>query len=153
MREGDEITYVAPSRFNPTAAFKDRLRLGSTAGLDMQSAVTGNRGYGEMLDHMGTEVVTAWTYLPSYRWGITVKQNSDEAFELLRKQRQAIVAFMVIAGLLVFAVAQGGGAVDLAADPRGGPGGRAGGLGRPDGQGRGHRLGRGRPAPPAPSRR
>jgi methyl-accepting chemotaxis protein WspA len=106
MREGDEITYVAPTRFNPSAAFKDRLRLGSKEGLDMQSAVTGNRGYGEMLDHKGTEVVTAWTYLPSYRWGITVKQDSDEAFELLRKQRQAIGVFMAVAGLLVFAVAK-----------------------------------------------
>ena len=106
MREGDEITYVAPSRFNPSAAFKDRLRLGSAEGIDMQSAVTGNRGYGEMLDHRGVSVVTAWTYLPSYRWGLTVKQTADEAFELLRKQRQAIGWFMVVAGLLVFVVAR-----------------------------------------------
>jgi methyl-accepting chemotaxis protein WspA len=105
MREGNEITYVAPSRFNPTA-FKDRIQIGSAIGVDMQRAVTGNRGYDEMFDHLGVSVVTAWTYLPSYRWGITVKQTSDEAFELLHKQRQAIAAFMVIAGLLVFAVAK-----------------------------------------------
>ena len=106
MREGDEITYVAPTRFNPSAAFKDRLRLGSSEGRDMQSAVTGNRGYGEMTDHLGKQVVTAWTYLPSYRWGIAVKQDSSEAFELLRKQRQAVGAFLAIGGLAVFAVAR-----------------------------------------------
>jgi methyl-accepting chemotaxis protein WspA len=106
MREGDEITYVAPSRFNPTAAFKDRLQIGSQSGQDMQSAVMGHRGYGEMRDHLGKMVVTAWTYLPSYRWGITVKQDSDEAFELLRKQRQAVAVFMAIAGLAVFLVAR-----------------------------------------------
>jgi methyl-accepting chemotaxis protein WspA len=106
MREGNEITYVAPSRFNPSAAFKDRLQLGSSSGVDMQRAVTGNRGYGEMLDHLGVSVVTAWTYLPSYRWGITIKQTSDEAFDLLRKQRQATTAFMAVAGLVVFAVAR-----------------------------------------------
>ncbi len=106
MREGDEVTYVAPTRFNPSAAFKDRVRLGSPVGKDMQSAVTGNRGYGEMLDHTGEWVVTAWTYLPSYRWGIAVKQNSSEAFELLRQQRQAVAWFMAIAGLAVFAVAR-----------------------------------------------
>jgi methyl-accepting chemotaxis protein WspA len=106
MREGDEITYVAPSRFNPSAAFRDRLRLGSEDGKDMQSAVTGNRGYGEMLDHTGKLVVTAWTYLPSFRWGITVKQDSSEAFDLLRQQRQAVGGFMAIAGLSVFAVAR-----------------------------------------------
>jgi methyl-accepting chemotaxis protein WspA len=106
MREGDEITYVAPTRTNPTAAFKERVRLGSSQGKDMQSAVTGNRGYGEMLDHTGKQVVTAWTYLPSFRWGITVKQDSSEAFELLRKQRQAVTLFMAIAGLTVFVVAR-----------------------------------------------
>jgi methyl-accepting chemotaxis protein WspA len=106
MREGDEITYVAPTRFNPSAAFNDRLRIGSEAGKDMQNAVQGNRGYGEMTDHLGKSVVTAWTYLPSYRWGIAVKQNTDEAFELLRKQRQAVGIFMTIAGLSVFLVAR-----------------------------------------------
>jgi methyl-accepting chemotaxis protein WspA len=106
MREGDEITYVAPTRFNPSAAFKDRLRLGSSVGLDMQSAVTGHRGYGEMLDHLGVPVVTAWTYVPSFRWGIAIKQNSEEAFELLRRQRQAIGGFMALAALSVFAVAR-----------------------------------------------
>jgi methyl-accepting chemotaxis protein WspA len=106
MRDGDEITYVAPTRFNPTAAFNDRVQIGSAAGKDMQSAVQGNRGYGEMTDHLGKSVVTAWTYLPSYRWGITVKQNSDEAFELLRVQRQAVGIFMVVAALSVFLVAK-----------------------------------------------
>jgi methyl-accepting chemotaxis protein WspA len=106
MREGDEITYVAPTRFNPSSAFKERLRLGSPEGRDMQSAVTGHRGYGEMFDHLGKRVVTAWTYLPSYRWGISVKQDSSEAFDLLRKQRQAVGAFMAIAGLAVFLVAR-----------------------------------------------
>ena len=106
MREGDEITYVAPSRFNPSAAFKDRIQLGSPVGKDMQLAVTGHRGFGEMADHTGKSVVTAWTYLPSFRWGITVKQNSDEAFELLWKQRQAMGGFMVLAALSVFVVAR-----------------------------------------------
>jgi methyl-accepting chemotaxis protein WspA len=106
MLQGDEITYVAPTRFNPSAAFNERLRLGSDAGQDMQSAVQGTRGFGEMKDHLGKSVVTAWTYLPSFRWGITVKQNTDEAFELLWKQRQAIGIFMVIAALAVFVVAR-----------------------------------------------
>lgn len=106
MRDGDEIIYVAPSRFNPNAAFNDRLRIGSPMGLDMQSAVQGSRDYNEMLDHTGKRVVTAWTYLPSYRWGLAVKQDYAEAFELLRKQRQAVGAFMVVAALLVFLVAK-----------------------------------------------
>ena len=104
--DGREITYVSPTRFNPAAAFNDRLKVGSAMGVDMQLAVSGERGYGEMVDHLGNPVVTAWTYLPSYRLGLTVKQGADEAFELLRKQRQAIGGFMAIAGLAVFAVAR-----------------------------------------------
>jgi len=106
MREGDEITYVAPTRFNQKAAFADRIRFGSSEGRDMQSAVSGDRGSGEMVDHLGQPVMTAWTYLPGYRWGLTVKQTSAEAFELLVKQRQAVGATMIVAGLLVFAVAR-----------------------------------------------
>ena len=69
----------------------------------MQLAVRGDRGYGEMLDHTGKRVVTSWTYLPSFRWGLTVKQDADEAFELLRQQRQVVGLFMAVAGLAVFA--------------------------------------------------
>ena len=106
MREGDEITYVAPTRFNPDAGFRERVQVGSPKGRDMQLAVMGQRGYGEMTDHLNKKVVSAWTYVPSFRWGITVKQDSDEAFELLWKQRQAMGAFMAVAGLAVFIVAR-----------------------------------------------
>jgi methyl-accepting chemotaxis protein WspA len=106
MREADEITYVAPTRFNPSAAFNDRLRIGSELGVDMQKAVQGKRGFDEIKDHTGRWVVTSWTYLPSYRWGITVKQSWDEAFELLKRQRQAVATFMTIAALSVFLVAR-----------------------------------------------
>ena len=106
MREGDGLTYVAPTRFDAGTAFRDRIAFGSPKGQDMQLAVKGQRGFDTMLDHTGRYVVTAWTYLPTFRWGITVKQEYDEAFELLRKQRYAVVAFMAVAGLAVFVVAR-----------------------------------------------
>ena len=106
MREGDSLTYVAPTRFDRGTAFRDRLAFGDTKGKDIQLAVKGQRGFDTMLDHTGKPVVTAWTYLPTFRWGITVKQEYDEAFELLRKQRQAIIGFMVAAGLLVLLMAR-----------------------------------------------
>ena len=106
MVVGEEIVYVAPTRFNPTAAFRERLRIGSAQGLDMQAAVSGHRGYGEMSDHLGVSVATAWTYLPSPRWGLTVKQSTDEAYELLHRLRRSIGWFMAVAGLMVFFVAR-----------------------------------------------
>ena len=107
MRDGDEITYVAPSRLNPNAGFNERIRIGTETGKDMQRAVQGSRGYEtDMVDHLGHQVVAAWSYLPSFRWGIAVKQDSDEAFALLRRQRQTVMSFMVLMGVAVFAVAR-----------------------------------------------
>ena len=105
-QEGDGLTYVAATRFDAGTAFRDHLRFGDEKGKDIQLAVHGHRGYGEMNDHTGKLVVTAWTYLPSFRWGITVKQNYDEAYVLLRRQRQAVGVFMVVVGLCVFFVAR-----------------------------------------------
>ena len=45
MREGDEITYVAPTRFNPNGGVQGAAPARVGVGVDMQLAVTGNRGY------------------------------------------------------------------------------------------------------------
>ena len=52
----------------------------------MQKAVEGQRGYGEAIDYRGEPVVAAWSYLPSYRWGMVVKQDDGEAFALIYRQ-------------------------------------------------------------------
>jgi len=105
-KDGEELVYVAPSRFDVNSAFRDRIQFGSERGWDMQQAVRGDRGYGELVDHTGKSVVSAWTYLPSYRWGIAVKQDVGEAFELLGRQRRGVAALLVVMGLLVLSVAR-----------------------------------------------
>ena len=54
--------------------------MGSDRAIAMQRAVQGQRGYGEAIDYRGFPVAAAWSYLPSYRWGMVVKQDTDEAF-------------------------------------------------------------------------
>ena len=81
---GDELMFVSPTRFDPDTAFRDRIKYGDVKGYDIQQAVRGNRGYAEMLDHLGVPVVSTWTYLPSYRWGITIKQRASEAYKQFR---------------------------------------------------------------------
>ncbi len=103
---GDELIFVSPTRFDPSTAFRDRLRFGDSKGEDIQLAVRGNRGYAEMADHLGNPVVTAWTYLPSYRWGITIKQRTSEAYDLLGTPAAGGALFMVMAALVVFVVAR-----------------------------------------------
>ena len=106
IQVGDELLFVSPTRFDPGTAFRDRIKFGDSKGTDIQAAVRGHRGYEEMLDHTGKPVVSAWTYLPSYRWGITVKQRSDEAFDLLARQRKGAIIFMLITPLAVYYVAR-----------------------------------------------
>ncbi len=102
----DGIVYVTPTRFDAGTAFRDRIKFGVEEGKDMQLAVRGGRGFGEMLDHRGYSVVTAWTYLPSFRWGMTVKQTTREAYELLRKERQGALLFMLVAVAAVVVLAR-----------------------------------------------
>ena len=106
MDMGGELMFVSSSRFRPDSAFSDRISFGDERGEDIQKAVRGGRGYGEMVDHEGRSVVTAWTYLPSYRWGITVKQRSSEAFSLLDQQRRGALIFLAVAVFVVYLVAR-----------------------------------------------
>jgi methyl-accepting chemotaxis protein WspA len=105
MRIGDELTYVAPSRHDPESAFRRRIRLGSSTGTAMQRAVQGERGYGESIDYRGRRVLAAWSYLPSFRWGMVVKQDLDEAFALLYQQRLAMTGLLIATVLIVAVVA------------------------------------------------
>ncbi len=87
MRRGkDEFVYVAPRRHSKETALKHRGKIGDTDGTAMQQAVQGQRGYGPAIDYKGTHTVAAWSYLPSYRWGMVVKQDEVEAFNLIYRQ-------------------------------------------------------------------
>jgi methyl-accepting chemotaxis protein WspA len=110
MRIGDVMTFVAPTRFDRTSAFRLKIPLGGIASEGMQRAVQGKRGYGEGLDYRGQPVIAAWSYLPSYRWGMVVKQDVGEAFQLIRQQRIVVVILLsltvVTVGLVAILVAR-----------------------------------------------
>ena len=99
MRRDNEFIYVAALRHEPQAAFKHRGRFGDITSAAMQKAVRGERGYGEATDYRGKPVIAAWSYIPSYRWGMVVKQDVDEAFALINQQR--LVISLLMAGTIV----------------------------------------------------
>jgi methyl-accepting chemotaxis protein WspA len=105
MRSGDELTFVAPPRNDSTGAFKYRVKIGSDRSTAMQRAVQGQRGYGEETDYRGLPVAAAWSYLPSYRWGMVVKQDTDEAFALIYVLRSVVVLLLAATVVLVTVVA------------------------------------------------
>ena len=93
--EGGAVV-TAPLRNTADAAFRMRIPFGGESGAGTQSASRGNRGYGLVKDYRGREVAAAWRYLPSYRWGLTIKQDASEAFALIHFQRFAIIALSLL---------------------------------------------------------
>ena len=90
-RHSENVLVTTPLRHSPDAAFRLHIPLGNDKGSAAQRAASGDRGYGIVRDYRGTEVVSAWCYLPSFRWGMNVKQDASEAFALVNFQRAAII--------------------------------------------------------------
>jgi methyl-accepting chemotaxis protein WspA len=91
QQAGDAVLITAPLRHAADAPFRLRLPLGTGRDSGVLKAATGNRGYGMITDYRGRESVAAWCYLPSFRWGLAVKQDAAEAYGLVRFQRAAII--------------------------------------------------------------
>jgi methyl-accepting chemotaxis protein WspA len=105
LLNGDEITYVSPSRFDPDAAFRRKIKIGSDKGVPMQRAARGQRGFGLVADYRGQRVAAVSAYVPSFRWGLVVKQDYAEAYELITQQSLAVAGLMASTVLAVTLVA------------------------------------------------
>jgi methyl-accepting chemotaxis protein WspA len=105
VRNGSEFTLVAPPRHDPNEGMKYHGRIGDTRATAMQRAVQGQHGYDEAIDFHGHPVVAAWSYLPAFRWGMVVKQDTEEAFELIDRQRAAVILLLLLTITAVTAVA------------------------------------------------
>ena len=106
-RRGANFLMTKPLRLAPDAAFRLEIPFGNAQlGAAVQRGSTGDRGYGMTRDYRGEEVVAAWCYLPSFRWGMAVKQDATEALALMSLQRQAIIAIgiAVIVGVTLTAL-------------------------------------------------
>jgi len=88
---GNSVLVTTPLRHAADAAFRMHIPLGSDQAKATQAAASGDRGYGTVRDYRGQEVAAAWCYVPSFRWGLAVKQDASEAFGLVRFQRAAII--------------------------------------------------------------
>jgi len=102
---GDAVLVTAPLRHATDAAFRLQLPVGKDQAEAAQDSARGNRGYGIITDYRGEQVAAAWLYLPSFRWGLIAKQDTDEAFALARLQRIAIIllSLATIAGVTLAA--------------------------------------------------
>ena len=69
--------------------------MGSLEAVPLQNAVMGKRGFGRMLDYRGVTAAACWAYIPSLRWGIVVKMDESEAYEMIRRVRTAIAVLLL----------------------------------------------------------
>jgi signal transduction histidine kinase len=100
--EGNEVLFLSPLRHFPDAALQKRAPLNNKAALAAQMAALGETGSGITSDYHGTEVLAAWRYIPSLRWGLVTKIDSDEAFAPVRQLKAVTVVaalFMAVIGV------------------------------------------------------
>jgi methyl-accepting chemotaxis protein WspA len=71
----------------------------------LRRAVQADRGDGRVTLDDGREVVAVWGYLPSYQWGLVVRQDAREAYGLVRRQRQAVAALLGLSTAVVVVAA------------------------------------------------
>ena len=90
----DKVRVIVPLRGNPDAAFKTVVPMKGPVGKGIQRAVLGDRGFGENIGIGGTPVAAAWTYLPSFRWGLSVNVDIEEVMALVYDQRRITLALM-----------------------------------------------------------
>lgn len=99
---GDEAVFLTPLRFDPHAAFKRKIDIGSQEGLNIQKAINGEKGLGVYIDYRGKEVLSVWGYLPLFRLGMVVKMDTVEIFSSADRLRNTL--YMISLGLLTMVV-------------------------------------------------
>jgi methyl-accepting chemotaxis protein WspA len=69
------------------------------------AAASGGRGWGAVTDYRGEATTAAWCYLPTYRWGIVVKQDANEAYAMVTAQERTVLALGATIAVAVAAAA------------------------------------------------
>jgi signal transduction histidine kinase len=101
-RDGDSVLFLSPINDDPDAALKKKVPMDDKLAYAAQKAALGQTGSGVTTDYRGTEVLAAWRYIPSLRWGLVTKINAAEAFAPVRTLQVIMLSlglFMIIAGV------------------------------------------------------
>jgi signal transduction histidine kinase/DNA-binding NarL/FixJ family response regulator len=68
-------------------------------GVPLARALRGERGIGFAKDYRGRQVLAAWRYLPSFRWGMVVKMDVAETLAGVERLRVLGLGIGAVAGL------------------------------------------------------
>lgn len=95
-QQHDTIHVAVPMRTMPDAAFRLSVKPGDHYGQGIQHAMLGDQGSGEITSILKTRALASWIYVPSFRWGITVQQDVDEAMAMVGEQRMAMLGVLAV---------------------------------------------------------
>ncbi|TSA05360.1 MAG: methyl-accepting chemotaxis protein, partial [Methylococcus sp.] len=90
------IKIAAPLRNRSDSSFKLVVKPGDSYGVGIQNAMKGNPGEGEVIGILRRSVLASWIYVPSFRWGIAVQEDTEEAMAMVGEQRWAILGVVAI---------------------------------------------------------
>lgn len=100
----DKALFVVSTRHDPNAALNLKIQLGSKKALPIQKAVQGVEGFGISVDYRGKEVLAAWNYSPTFRWGVVLKIDKEEVYAGAYHLRNIQLIIIVIASLLIMPI-------------------------------------------------
>ena len=72
----------------------------------IQKAVLGGRGFSSIVDYRGQNAMAVTTYIPSLRWGLQIKQDTNEAYQTVFRLRQVITGLLAVTVVAVVLVAR-----------------------------------------------
>lgn len=89
------VFFLNPLRYDPDAALKKTVVVGSDSAVSLQNAAQGQNGSGITEDYRGENVVSAWRYIPSLEWGMVAKIDAQEAFIPVKRIQLTVVVLSV----------------------------------------------------------
>jgi PAS domain S-box-containing protein len=109
-KEAESVVFLSPLHLDPDAVLKRTASFHAATGMPAQKAVQGENGSGVTLDYGDREVLAAWRYIPSLRWGLVTKMEAKEAFSQITRLKIAVllvgVLIVVLAGFAALAIAK-----------------------------------------------
>jgi signal transduction histidine kinase/DNA-binding response OmpR family regulator len=105
IRHADTITFIAPARHDPHSELRRTVHFGDELGQSLQRAPAGEDGSGVLIDYRGQETFSAWRYLPSTGWGMSVEIDTNEVLQPHKLVLTRVILIGASAVTLVFVLA------------------------------------------------
>ncbi|MBF0485848.1 MAG: GAF domain-containing protein [Candidatus Omnitrophica bacterium] len=109
-KKGQDVIFLSDLKYTLEDDFNKHLKIGSSLGIAIQRAVSGQSGEGPSIDYRGKETMAAWQYIPSLNWGVVAKIDAEEAFANANKLKRLVefILFIVtiLGGVMAFSLAR-----------------------------------------------